>query len=97
MTTASCLMLQDTMVICNFNGTLMNKDIWGDPDVFRPDRFIDLQGSIVIPDQYTPFGFGKLLPSYSGSDMCTFLILRYMWFFACYLMTLSVVKLYSIE
>ncbi|PNF37031.1 putative cytochrome P450 303a1 [Cryptotermes secundus] len=50
---------KDTMVICNFNGTLMNKDIWGDPDVFRPDRFIDSQGSIFIPDQYTPFGFGK--------------------------------------
>jgi cytochrome P450 len=62
-------MLQDTMIICNFNGTLMNKGIWGDPDVFRPDRFIDAAGSIVIPDQYTPFGFGKLLPSYSGSDM----------------------------
>jgi cytochrome P450 len=52
--------LQDTMVICNFNGTLMDKDIWGDPDVFRPDRFIDAQGRIFIPDQYTPFGFGKL-------------------------------------
>jgi hypothetical protein len=72
MTTGSCLMLQDTMVICNFNGTLMNKDIWGDPDVFRPDRFIDSKGSVVIPDQYTPFGFGKLLPPHSGSSiMCT--------------------------
>jgi hypothetical protein len=72
MTTGSCLILQDTMVICNFNGTLMNKDIWGDPDVFRPDRFIDSRGSIDIPDQYTPFGFGKLMPSNSGSGMmCT--------------------------
>ena len=55
------------MVICNFNGTLMDKDIWGDPDVFRPERFIDAQGSIFIPDQYTPFGFGKLLPSHGGN------------------------------
>jgi hypothetical protein len=47
----------------------MNKDIWGDPDVFRPDRFIDSQGSIAIPDQSTPFGFGKLLPPNSGSGM----------------------------
>jgi cytochrome P450 len=50
---------KDTMVICNFNGNLMDKDFWGDPDVFRPERFIDAQGSIFIPDQYTPFGFGK--------------------------------------
>jgi len=66
MITKICLILQDTMVICNFNGTLMDKDIWGDPDVFRPERFIDAQGSIFIPDQYTPFGFGKLLPSHGG-------------------------------
>ncbi|KDR10510.1 probable cytochrome P450 303a1 isoform X2 [Zootermopsis nevadensis] len=50
---------KDTMVICNFNGSLMDKGFWGDPDVFRPDRFIDSQGSVIIPDQYTPFGFGK--------------------------------------
>jgi len=55
------------MVICNFNGTLMDKNIWGDPDVFRPERFIDAQGSIFIPDQYTPFGFGKFLPSNGGN------------------------------
>lgn len=54
-------MFQDTMIICNFNGTLMDKGFWGDPDVFRPDRFIDSQGNIVIPEQYTPFGYGKLL------------------------------------
>jgi methyl farnesoate epoxidase/farnesoate epoxidase len=57
----SLLMFQDTMIICNFNGTLMDKGFWGDPDVFRPDRFIDSQGNIVIPEQYTPFGYGKLL------------------------------------
>lgn len=85
------------MVICNFNGTLMNKDIWGDPDVFRPDRFIDSQGSIFIPDQYTPFGFGKLLPSNSGSGMmCTPNFNIYV-AFVCYLMMLSVLKLYRIK
>ena len=65
--TKICRMLQDTMVICNFNGTLMDKDIWGDPEVFRPERFIDAQGSIFIPDQYTPFGFGMLLTSHGGN------------------------------
>lgn len=76
MITKICLILQDTMVICNFNGNLMDKDFWGDPDVFRPDRFIDAQGSIFIPDQYTPFGFGKLLPSMVAIIWHVFLNLR---------------------
>nr|CAD7198873.1 unnamed protein product [Timema douglasi] len=50
---------KDTMVICNFNGTLMNKTFWGDPENFRPERFLDEEGKVVIPDYYTPFGFGK--------------------------------------
>nr|CAD7450965.1 unnamed protein product [Timema bartmani] len=50
---------KDTMVICNFNGTLMNKTFWGDPENFRPERFLDEDGKVVIPDYYTPFGFGK--------------------------------------
>ncbi|KAJ9580644.1 hypothetical protein L9F63_024179 [Diploptera punctata] len=50
---------KDTMVICNFSGTLMDKEFWGDPEVFRPDRFIDAEGKVVIPEQYTPFGYGK--------------------------------------
>nr|CAD7588588.1 unnamed protein product [Timema genevievae] len=50
---------KDTMVICNFNGTLMNKMFWGDPENFRPERFLDEDGKVVIPDYYTPFGFGK--------------------------------------
>lgn len=50
---------KDTMVIANFNGVLMNKEFWGDPEVFRPERFIDSEGKIVVPDYYLPFGFGK--------------------------------------
>lgn len=49
------------MVIANFNGVLMNKDFWGDPEVFRPERFIDNEGKIVVPDYYLPFGFGMYL------------------------------------
>ncbi|XP_047115409.1 probable cytochrome P450 303a1 [Schistocerca piceifrons] len=50
---------KDTMVICNFHCTLMDKEIWGDPEAFRPERFIDAEGKVVIPEEYTPFGFGK--------------------------------------
>lgn len=47
------------MVLANFNGVLMDKEFWGDPEVFRPDRFIDADGKVNVPDQYLPFGFGK--------------------------------------
>ncbi|XP_073974032.1 probable cytochrome P450 303a1 [Rhodnius prolixus] len=50
---------KDTMVIANFNGPLMEKELWGDPEVFRPDRFIDEDGKIYVPDYYLPFGTGK--------------------------------------
>lgn len=48
------------MVIANFNGPLMEKELWGDPEVFRPDRFIDEDGKIYVPDYYLPFGTGWL-------------------------------------
>jgi len=47
------------MVIANFNGVLMDKEFWGDPEVFRPDRFIGTDGKLDVPDQYLPFGFGE--------------------------------------
>lgn len=47
------------MVLANFNGVLMDKEYWGDPEVFRPDRFIDVDGKLNVPDYYLPFGFGK--------------------------------------
>ena len=50
--------LQDSMIVVNFNGILMNKEYWGDPEAFRPERFIDESGKIVMPEHYVPFGFG---------------------------------------
>ena len=33
---------------------------WGDPEVFRPERFLSSDGnSILKKDQFIPFGFGK--------------------------------------
>ncbi|KAF7987189.1 hypothetical protein HCN44_010857 [Aphidius gifuensis] len=49
---------KDTMIVANFNRVLMN-DSWGDPEVFRPERFIDEKGNISVPDQYMPFSIGK--------------------------------------
>ena len=32
---------------------------WGDPDVFRPERFINEKGEIIQDDWFIPFGIGK--------------------------------------
>lgn len=52
-----------------FSGTWMfynihkfhhDPDYWGDPNRFRPDRFLDTEtGKILRKDRFIPFGFGK--------------------------------------
>ncbi|XP_012256777.2 probable cytochrome P450 303a1 isoform X2 [Athalia rosae] len=49
---------KDTMLVLNFNRLLMDES-WGDPEVFRPERFINDEGSITVPSRYIPFGHGK--------------------------------------
>lgn len=46
------------MLLANMNGVLMVNTPWNDPEVFRPDRFIQ-DDKIVVPDNYFPFGIGK--------------------------------------
>lgn len=36
-----------------------DKKIWGDPENFRPERFIGSDGTLQTPDQLIPFGIGK--------------------------------------
>jgi cytochrome P450 len=38
----------------------MDRKHWGDPEAFRPERFLDDQGGIAQDDWFMPFGFGKL-------------------------------------
>ncbi|XP_069701115.1 methyl farnesoate epoxidase-like isoform X2 [Periplaneta americana] len=37
----------------------MDSEHWGDPEVFRPQRFLDDKGCVVQDDWFVPFGFGK--------------------------------------
>ncbi len=38
-----------------------DKEIWGDPDVFRPERFLDESGTKVVKHEaLIPFSSGKL-------------------------------------
>lgn len=45
------------MIVANFNKVLMDES-WSDPEVFRPERFIDSEGNISLPNQYIPFSIG---------------------------------------
>ncbi|KAK2577857.1 hypothetical protein KPH14_001120 [Odynerus spinipes] len=49
---------KDTLITVNFNGLLMDKS-WGDPEEFRPERFIDESGRISVQDKYLPFSIGR--------------------------------------
>ncbi|XP_033308798.1 probable cytochrome P450 303a1 [Bombus bifarius] len=49
---------KNTMLLVNFNRVLMDES-WGDPENFRPERFIDESGNIITPPTYLPFGLGR--------------------------------------
>lgn len=39
----------------------MDPDVWGDPETFRPERFLDEEGNLLKKDLSIPFGAGKRL------------------------------------
>ncbi|XP_053994345.1 probable cytochrome P450 303a1 [Hylaeus volcanicus] len=49
---------KDTMLLVNFNSILMDES-WGDPETFRPERFINESANIIIPQTYIPFSMGR--------------------------------------
>ncbi|XP_017868735.1 PREDICTED: probable cytochrome P450 304a1 [Drosophila arizonae] len=53
---------KDTLVIPSLYAMHMDKRIWGDPENFRPERFLDDQGKLCLKkDMSLPFGAGKRL------------------------------------
>ncbi|KAG8235108.1 hypothetical protein J437_LFUL015535 [Ladona fulva] len=50
---------KDTMLVVCFSNILMNNEFWGDAKSFRPERFLDADGNVNLPDCMLPFGFGK--------------------------------------
>lgn len=53
-------LFQNTLVYTSIYGVHFDKKIWGDPEVFRPERFINSEGKLVKKDYSIPFGAGKL-------------------------------------
>ncbi|XP_013101803.1 probable cytochrome P450 304a1 [Stomoxys calcitrans] len=51
-----------TFIMCGFYAFHSDKQIWKDPENFRPDRFLDEQGKLCLKKDVTlPFGAGKRL------------------------------------
>uniref|UniRef100_A0A6P7G7I3 Probable cytochrome P450 305a1 isoform X2 n=1 Tax=Diabrotica virgifera virgifera TaxID=50390 RepID=A0A6P7G7I3_DIAVI len=49
---------KDTTILINIYSVNHNKDYWKDPEVFRPERFLDSNGNLFYPEYYMPFGTG---------------------------------------
>ncbi|KXJ73478.1 hypothetical protein RP20_CCG015763 [Aedes albopictus] len=53
---------KDTILVLGLDYIHMQKDVWGDPENFRPERFLDHRGRLSLAkDVSVPFGAGKRL------------------------------------
>ncbi|KAK7471845.1 hypothetical protein BaRGS_00035504 [Batillaria attramentaria] len=48
-----------TMVIPNLDSVLYDPVVWGDPDTFRPERFIGPDGKLIRYEEFIPFSTGR--------------------------------------
>jgi len=50
--------LQNTMVLTGLYSYHNDPDVWGDPQVYRPERFLNENGALLKKDLTLPFGAG---------------------------------------
>lgn len=51
---------KDTTIITNLNSSMMDPQIWREPETFRPDRFLSPDRKTVeIPKEFIPFSLGS--------------------------------------
>jgi methyl farnesoate epoxidase/farnesoate epoxidase len=50
---------QNTTLLVNIWGVLHDHEHWGDPEVFRPERFLDADGRFIKDEWMIQFGAGK--------------------------------------
>lgn len=51
------------MLVVNFHGVVMDES-WDEPENFRPERYLDSNDNIVIPEKFFPFSIGIMSPSF---------------------------------
>ncbi|XP_031355661.1 probable cytochrome P450 305a1 [Photinus pyralis] len=49
---------KDTTVLIDLYSVLNSKDVWGDPENFRPERFM-VDDQLAVIENYIPFGIGR--------------------------------------
>lgn len=50
---------KDATILINLRSVMMDKNHWGDPENFRPERFLDTNGQTIQDEWFIPFGQGK--------------------------------------
>ncbi|KAK3711814.1 hypothetical protein RRG08_037018 [Elysia crispata] len=50
---------KDTIILVNTVSCLQDAKNWGDPENFRPERFLTEDGNLHNPEEFCPFGMGK--------------------------------------
>ena len=53
------LIPKETTIIANIYGAHHDPQVWGDPEIFRPERWIDSDGKLKKFDQLVAFSAGK--------------------------------------
>lgn len=53
---------KDTIVFAGLHAMHHNKELWGDPENFRPERFLNASGKLDLKKDFSlPFGAGRRL------------------------------------
>ena len=49
----------EATIIGDFDSVNQDKELWKDPETFRPERFIDESGSLITPEYFVAFSIGN--------------------------------------
>lgn len=51
--------IKDEVLVVNMHTIHKCEETWGDPQNFRPERFLDKENNITNLESFLPFGMGK--------------------------------------
>lgn len=50
---------KETTILIHVYSVHSSREIWGDPEVFRPERFLNAEGKLIPNEALIPFGLGR--------------------------------------